>query len=300
MKSQPILLLFLAFGGKGQNQLYQNFLASLPEIKLIGNYHADLKIISRGKAGWQDLADFLYKFYQQYSGFVIFTEVSEILMLANILALIFQNSNKPMVLTGVKNSPGADSLDAKSNLINAFNVVNSEVTEVSLVFGSKVLRPSRAFYQAGNQFNVFDCWSDGLIGRIDFGFYPVNLTTQKRKLKYSPSLDDNIHSINFYPFSNLELLKNSQSRGVLIKGGALDETAVKMIHDLDQEVVLFQTEGHETCRHCLVVNQVTVEAVLAKLIWCLGQTNNHRKFQEFFKANLTGEWGPRSPNQKKV
>lgn len=297
MKKKKFLLIFPAEtndSGMARKKT-NNFLDSLPEIRLIADYDLDFIFFGCEKDSWNKLSSLINENFRTYDAFIVYQDYRKLLLAANLVSFVFQNISKPIVFTGSKKQTlAAGATDAKSNLINSFQVAASGINEVCLVFGNRVLRPTRAFVNPSSELNVFDSFSRGLIGKIDFGFSPVKInrrnTQRENAVVFAPVIDDQINCVTLYPFGSLEFLKTGDSHAIVINGGEINEVAAKFIHELKQKVILFKTEGHD-CPNCLHVKEGTLESVLAKVMWCLGQTTDMVVFNQLFRLNLAGEWG---------
>lgn len=295
MKSK--ILLIFAFQSSCLQEAHKkevlHFLLKTPEIKLIADYDIKFIFFAPGLTGWKHIVDVVYSNYSDYFGVILFVDIDRVLFLSNIISFVFQSLNKAIVFTGAKQNLLVNSVDAKSNLINSFQIASIPIQEVCLVFGSRVLRPSRSFISRDSQYNLFSATEDGLIGKIDFGFTPISMKQSSRnsKMIFAPNINDRISHLNLYPFTNLEVLTCGVGDGALIQGGIIDNQATEAIHKCCDRVVLFDTQGHRQCDQCINIEKCQLEAAVSKLMWSLGQTHDLKKFRNLFKANLTGEWG---------
>lgn len=295
MKALKVLLIFFDNQKEADDKKDKAaFLSNLPEIKLITDYDFEFVSYKKEKEGWQKLARLIHKNFDKYNGFVVYCRASNVLFASNITSFIFQNLARPIVFTGSKGERLADpAADAKSNLINSFQLAVSDLAEVCLMFGNRILRPSQAFYNPQSDLNLFDAHPAGLIGKIDFGisFFDRRTRPKKSQVEYAPELNDRVNLIDVFPFTDLAMLKSLKGDGLVLRGGRLDREAVQMIHCLLGRVVLYKNEGDDNCGSCISIINGTLETVLAKLMWCLGQTRELKSFRQLYLRNLTGEWG---------
>ena len=128
----------------------ESWMKEVPEISLM----ADVKTLfidknSRilDKNNVQELIRQIENHMDQVDGVVILHDVDTIPLLANQLFWQIQNPSKPIVITGSNVIEQANEylpdLSFKANIINAFQVVNSSLHEISVIYGNRVILASK-------------------------------------------------------------------------------------------------------------------------------------------------------------
>lgn len=247
---------------------------------------------------WQLMVRAIEEHYQDYHGFVLCHGTDTLAYTASALSYMIQNADKPIVLTGSQKPINLDVTDARTNLEDSFRYAVHEGSRgVSIVFGGKVIVGTRARKERTKSFNAFSSLNfpypavvqDGMVVRYfeearpreSVRFYH-ELCERVCVLKLIPGLSPDILTFVFAHYEGIVL----ESFGVGGLPAPLLPCFKRLMHEhgSDRLVVmatqvpregsditvyevgrLAQSEGHllEAC-------DMTLEAVITKLMWLLG------------------------------
>lgn len=111
---------------------------------------------------WQELAAIVRAHYHDYAGFVILHGTDTMAYTASALSYIFDNINKPVILTGAQLPIGIARSDARENLLAALEIAAQVhpdgrpiISEVCIYFNSYLFRGNRAKKKESSDFNAF-------------------------------------------------------------------------------------------------------------------------------------------------
>ena len=256
---------------------------------------------------WQLMAKCIRDHYAEYNGFVLTHGTDTMAYTAAALSYLVQGSPKPIVLTGAQKPIGFDSTDSKINLLDAFRCASEDMPGVSIVFNNKVILGTRARKTRSKSFQAFDSINypqlgvlrDGVLLRYirqDCGAYPMfydKLDTKVALLKLVPGADR--AQADFLLERNDALIIESFGVGGLPESGGfydcLQEWMAKgktivlttQVANEGSDVGVYHV-GHALKQKLNVLEayDMTTEAVVAKLMWILGQTREHSEVERLF------------------
>ncbi len=110
---------------------------------------------------WKQLAWIIKEKYDLFDGFVIIHGTDTMAYTASALSFMFENLNKPVILTGAQLPIGYLRNDARENLITAIEIASKKnngqalVPEVCIFFNNKLLRGNRATKVESTNFDAF-------------------------------------------------------------------------------------------------------------------------------------------------
>jgi len=127
-----------------------------------------------GPLEWQAVARRVWELAGDFDAFVITHGTDTMVYTATALSFMLRTLNKPVVVTGSQVPlTGQLVVDAKNNLFNAFRVAAKGASvglcEVVILFGSKILRPSRAVKVSTFDFDAFESFNAPELGRLGAG-----------------------------------------------------------------------------------------------------------------------------------
>ena len=259
---------------------------------------------------WTRIASALKGNYAKYDGFVISHGTDTMAYTAAALSYLVQGSKKPIILTGSQKPINYDSTDSKLNLMDAFVCACSEeLSGVNIVFNGRVILGTRARKTCSKSFAAFSSIN-----------YPYLATLQDHRLisyispsslpepKFYDALDPNIGLIKMIPGTDFELLDFMLSRkdalimecfgvgGLPSYQGSGFERVLREAMEAEKTIVMttqVQNEGSNLSvydvgfhlkndLHLLEAYDMTTEAVVAKLMWILGQTRDPAEIRRLF------------------
>ena len=256
---------------------------------------------------WLAMAGCVRDNYDRYDGFVITHGTDTMAYTAAALSYLVQGSPKPVILTGAQKPIGFDSTDSKINLTDAFHCAASDLPGVSIVFNSHVILGTRARKTRTKSFQAFSSINypdlgvlrDGVLLRYirqDCADAPVfcgTLDTKVALLKLTPGQDR--AAVDFFLERNDALIIESFGVGGLPEQGGFYDCLREWM-DRGRFIVLttqVPSEGSDVgvyhVGHSLKADlkvleayDMTTEAVVAKLMWILGQTRRREEVERLF------------------
>lgn len=266
------------------------------------------------KRYWEKIRDTLIENYERFDGFVILHGTDTLAYTAAILSYSIQNSEKPIVLTGSQMPMGNSYTDARINIYQSVIYASDEKShDVSIVFNGKAIAGTRAKKQRTRSFNAFDSINFPPLAflygdKIERQYHPEhqnyrmrvyrNINDRVFLLKLAPGIRPDIFKIleEYYDAVILETFgiggiprgeDGAFERAVfdwVASGKTLAVTTQVTEEGCDLGVYQVGKRFGEDPR-ILQAGNMTVEAVLAKLMWILGETRNTEEIQEmFYKA----------------
>lgn len=258
-------------------------------------------------AHWQGLARAIRERYDDYDGFVVSHGTDTMAYTAAALSYLIQGSPKPIILTGAQKPIGFDSTDSKINLADAFRCAASDLPGVSIVFNSHVILGTRARKTRSKSFQAFSSINypdlgvlrDGVLLRYirqDCHAAPVFFDTLDSKvalLKLTPGQDR--AAADFLLERNDALIIESFGVGGLPEQGGFFDclrdwmskgrliVLTTQVPSEGSDVGVYHV-GHslKTDLKVLEAYDMTTEAVVAKLMWILGQTHDRAEAERLF------------------
>lgn len=256
---------------------------------------------------WLLMARCIREHYGEYDGFVLTHGTDTMAYTAAALSYLIQQSPKPIVLTGAQKPIGFDGTDSKINLTDAFRCASEDMPGVSIVFNSRVILGTRARKTRTKSFQAFSSINypdlgvlrDGVLLRYirqDCAATPVfydALDTHVALLKLTPGADRAL--ADFLLARNDALIIESFGVGGLPEAGGFYECIRRWMQA--GKVIVLTTQvpsegsdlgvyhvGHALKNRLGVLEayDMTTEAVVAKLMWILGQTRDRQQVERLF------------------
>ena len=242
--------------------------------------------------------------YSQYDGFVITHGTDTMAYTAAALSYLIQGSPKPIVLTGAQRPIGFDSTDSKTNLADAFRCAAEDLPGVSIVFNSRVILGTRAKKTRSKSFQAFSSINHPELGVLRDG---VLLRYIRQDCREAPvfydRLDPRVALLKLVPGTgrdaadfllerNDALIIESFGVGGLPEAGGFYD-CVRRWMEAGRVVVLttqVENEGSDLGVYhvgyrlksdlgVLEAYEMTTGAVVAKLMWILGQTRRREEVE---------------------
>ena len=260
---------------------------------------------------WLRIKDAIMDRYADYDGFVILHGTDTLAYTAAALSYLIQESPKPIVLTGSQKPMASPYTDAKLNIYQSIvYALDPDSCEISIVFQGKVIAGTRARKQRTRSYNAFDSMNLPQLANI----YDDKIFRYYREKKVSAVLPRSYDKLNERVFvlkltpavkaDIFRLLKGHYDAIVLETFGiggipSFDDSFRAAIADWTKSggIIAVTTQVPEEGLD-LAVYQVgklydedpailkggdmTTEAILAKLMWILGQTNKPQEIRRLF------------------
>ena len=285
-------------------------LAKLCEIDAVQLFSLDSTNV--GPEQWQQLVHAIRQNYDAYDGFVIAHGTDTMAYTAAALSYMIQNSAKPVVLTGSQKSIYNRDTDARNNLYRTFLYASSDFAwGVQLVFDNKVILGTRARKTRTKSFNAFssiDYPETAILrGRQVVYYIPEHVTGAP---EFYDRLDPGVFVLKLIPGIDAGIFDylKAHYRALVIESfgvGGLpcygDESFFRAVRDWVQSgrVIVMTTQvphegsdmevyqvGHRAKRELGLIEaySMTSEAVVTKLMWILGQTDDYAEICRMFQT----------------
>lgn len=286
-------------------------LASMCHISAVQRYNLDST--SMGPEQWRGIVETVRDHYDSYDGFVITHGTDTMAYTAAALSYMIQDSAKPVVLTGSQKSIYNRDTDARNNLTRAvLYACSDEAWGVQLVFDSLVILGTRARKIRTKSFNAFSS--------IDYPetavFRDLRLIPYLPKpapcgpVRFYTAVDPSIFVLRLVPgmpADLLPMLANTGCRALVIESfgvgglpggdngalfaavrdwcaaGRLAVFTTQVPHEGSDLGVYEVGRAAKALPGVLEAQDMTTEAVAAKLMWALGQTRERAEVIRLFR-----------------
>lgn len=272
---------------------------------------------------WISLAELIEIHYDSYDGFVVLHGSDTMSYTASALSFLLENLKKPVIFTGSQLPLGVLRTDGRENFITAIELAAScekerpIVTEVCIYFENHLMRANRTSKYNAENFNAFISPNYPLLAEVGVyvKFYKHNiLQPNRKKLKVYKKLDRRIGILKIFPGMRPDYVSSvlsvpDQKAIILETFGAGNTMTEQWFIDLlreasDQGQILVNVtqcmagsveQGkYDTSLHFKKMGVIsgydcTIEAVLAKLMFLLGQDLSRKQLIEQMNLSLRGE-----------
>lgn len=294
-------------------------IARIPELKLL----ADIDVLSLANVDssnlspdlWITIGRAIYQKMRDYDGFVVTHGTDTLCYTSAALSFILQELNKPVVVTGAQVPLEEIGSDGRANLINAVRVAISELAEVAVVFGSMIIRGTRA-----KKTSVFDMQAFISVNEVSLGTIGLTIkfsdfahVRSKKKPLLRPFLNENVAIMPIFPGLKpavIDFLAENHD-GIVLEGYGAGNIpneknslipAIKKATERNVPVVVCtqcivgstEMELYQVGRAALDAGAIpamdmTPETALVKLMWVLGQTDDLATVDSMMQKSFVGE-----------
>ena len=302
----------------------QQLAQAVPEISAVANVDVqqlmNIDSTNMRPADWVRIAQAIGRAYNAYDGFVVLHGTDTMAYTAAALSYLVQHSPKPIVLTGSQKPMANPFTDAKLNLYQSLlYAVDDRASDVSVVFGGHVIAGTRARKQRTMSFNAFTSVnfpplayvrndrvvrSGGVGTPVQAGSQPIfynALNPRVITMRLVPGLDPAVFEA-LKPAADGIILETFGIGGIPEYGvnGPSYQQAIFDWVDSGRTVVMttqvpeegldlgVYEVGRAYAEHpgILKGDDMTIEALVAKTMWVLGQTREPKKVRELFYAQV--------------
>lgn len=243
-----------------------------------------------------------------YDGILITNEVDTIPIFSNQLFWQIHNPKKPIVITGsnviYREKDVLPDLSFRANLINGLQLINTGFNGVSVIYGNRVISPTKIYRSKLFDLNIFDSADKKYLARVDFGLSLDSMPSKEvGRSEFFFEFDDNFLFFKIVP--SLEVLKFILDKNQTIKviifeawtNNIISRDKLVEIFEFckkNNKLIIFYNQlgfGKDFFKYTiLTISHMTQECLCAKISWILGQTKNHTKIREMLKDNWYGEF----------
>lgn len=288
----------------------------MPEF-VINEYEPLMDSSDMAPADWQRIAEDIQANYHAYDAFVILHGTDTMAYTASALSFMFEDLDKPVIITGSQIPLAALRSDGQINLLNALYIAAYyPIHEVTLFFNNRLYRGNRATKSDADGFDAFSSPNHpallkaGIDIELMEGELGVNVQTKLHVQRVTPQA---IGVVTLYPGMSPAIIESLvqqpvkalilQSYGVgnAPQGGSL-LTGLKQAIDAGITIVnctqchkgTVNMEGYATGNALADIGVVsghdmTIEAALTKLHYLLSRGDTGRDLQSELARSLRGE-----------
>ncbi len=273
---------------------------------------------------WVKIANTIRENYTDFDGFVVLHGTDTMAYTASALSYMFENLDKPIILTGAQLPIGTIRTDGKENLITAVEIAATKhggkgmVPEVCIYFDFQLFRGNRTVKRNSEQFSAFHSVNYPVLAvagvDIKYNHEFIHRTENNGVLKVSTKFDDNVAILKIFPGISekvfTSILGITDLRGVVLEtfGSGNVPTSGWLISAIKEAINkgiiiinVTQCEGgrvnmgqYETSMELLnsgVISgkDMTTEAAITKLMFLLGQNIGRREIKIYLNKALRGE-----------
>ena len=268
---------------------------------------------------WQTIARAVWTGLDRCDGVVITHGTDTMAYTASVLSFMLPDLHKPVVLTGSQLPMDHLLTDARSNLATAFAAVELGLPGVTVAFDHKLIRGCRAAKVRTMAFDAFESVNAPYVARVYAnGLRPdpaaLRPDRPERPTRLADRLCTRVFLLKLIPGTDpaiFDKLSELQIRGVVLETfgvGGLHYVRRDLLPSLTRLIqrgvsvvacsqCLYETSDlslYEVGRRlldCGVIpaRDMTTEAVVTKLMWALGQTDDPDRVRAIFDTDLAGE-----------
>lgn len=266
---------------------------------------------------WKELAALIYKEIENYDGIVIIHGTDTMAYSAAAISFMLQNVTIPIVFTGSQLSIQNPIADAVENIRTAVNMAGSKIPGIYIAFNRKVMLGTRASKVRTLGFDAFESINYPNIAVVNSKGLDINyhaLWKTNQVIKFHNNICEKVFLLKLTPGINPDIIYTLSAmgyKGIYVEGfgiggmpseGRSIATAVRDVVREGVTVVvgsqcLYEESnysvyeaGHKALDYgAMEAHDMTTEAVMTKLMWILGQTNDKKEIEAYFKRNLAGE-----------
>ena len=288
----------------------------------VSEYHPVIDSSNMTPKDWQFIADDIKNHYNDYDGFVVLHGTDTMAYTASALSFMFQNLEKPVIITGSQIPLSEIRSDGLNNLLNSlYLAAHHPISEVGLFFNNRLYRGNRATKSDADGFNAFE--SPNFPALIEAGIQievnkgsllsAISKPAQSLPLNVINIKDQPIGVVSLYPGISHQVIANMlaqpvnaliiQSYGV---GNAPEnkELLNEISRATEREILIVnRTQCHRgsvfmdgyATGHALKeagvlsAYDMTLEACLTKIHHLLSQDLTFQQIRKKFSENLKGE-----------
>lgn len=297
----------------------EELLSAIPEIHGICQPHTlqlfNLDSTNLSPVHWVAMAEAIRDRYDQYDGFVISHGTDTMAYTAAALTYLIRDSRKPIVLTGAQRSIGNRETDARRNLLDAFLYAASDCAwGVTVVFDGQVILGTRSRKLRSKSYHAFASigYPEAAVIRDQRVFPILPRPRLPERPTFSLRLNPRVFVLKLYPGIRADLFRllEADYDAIILEGfgvgGVPYYANENFAHAVEQwvkagKLLIMTTQvtyegsdmgvyavGHTIKQKYGVIEayDMTLEAVLTKTMWLLGQSRDPADFRAGFHCPI--------------
>ncbi|USK99720.1 asparaginase [Bacillus tropicus] len=264
---------------------------------------------------WIEIANAVFSHYDKYDGFVITHGTDTLAYTSAALSYMLQGLNKPVVLTGSQVPIILKKTDAKKNVADALRFSCEDIGGVFIVFDGRVISGTRAVKMRTKSYDAFESVNSPYVAEVNEYEvkYHCKPAFNSHKLSVNTGLCTDVFLLKLFPGTKPEIFDCLKGlyKGIIIESfgnGGLpfeERNLLSKIQELTEEgiavvittqcleegedILLYEV-GRKVAQHRVILSgDMNTEAIMAKLMWALGQTNKLEEIKEIIETPLAND-----------
>lgn len=288
---------------------------SSDQIKIDGKILMNIDSTNVQPEHWVNIVDAVYQHYDSYDGFVITHGTDTLAYTSSALSYMLQGLDKPVVLTGSQVPISFKKTDAKKNVADALRFACEEIGGVFVVFDGRVILGTRAVKMRTKSYDAFESINHPYVAfvnknEVKYQWKPappadslsinVNLSTDVFLMKLYPGMKPEIFDClkDLYKGIIIESFGNGglpfEGRNLLTKIQELTEKGVAVVITTQcleegEDLLLYEVGRKVAQLPVILSGDMNTEAIVAKLMWALGQTDSFVQVKKIIETPKAGD-----------
>lgn len=206
-------------GYKPAKGFLENAMRNIPELQnkdmppyVIHEFDNQMDSANMSPDNWNQIGEHVKKHYDEFNGFVVLHGTDTMAYTASALSFMFENLNKPVILTGSQLPLFETRNDARENLINAIWLAgNYVIPEVCIYFNAKLFRGNRSKKIDASSFSAFASPNFPRLGKVGTTIQirrDLFLETPKEKFRLQIIKPTVVGALRIFPGMSIEMIKH--------------------------------------------------------------------------------------------
>lgn len=288
---------------------------SISNIEIDGKILMNIDSTNLQPEYWVKMANVIHENYNDYDGFVITHGTDTLAYTSSALSYMLQDLKKPVVITGSQVPISFKRTDAKKNVTDALRLACEDIGGVYVVFDGRVIVGTRAVKMRSKSYDAFESINYPYVAFINNNevTYQWKPETTEKSFTLRDELCTDVLLLKLYPGMKPEVFDYVKGlyKGVIIEsfgnGGLPFEgrdllSKIKELSEMGIAVVittqcleegadlLLYEVGRKVAQHQVILSgDMNTEAIVAKLMWALGKTEELEQVKRIIETPLAGD-----------